>query len=426
MAKHSARRPVAGGSWTGDEFRLGSSGVGERRRTAAVLRSLVSGDDAVVDAVARVEDPERFVELLSWHRVLGALHDRLGRAEGVDPGLRLALARGDLETRAAHARVLDALELVAARLDGAGVPWLSVKGPVLAHGVYPSPSLRRAGDLDVLVEPGRLRQAMAVLEEGTGALELDRNWRFSHRVVAGEVHLELPSGMIVDLHWHLLFLAGERDLFRFPTAEVMDRRQVLRVGEIDVPTLEASDTVIHLAYHASKEGADRLGWLVDITRVVEAWPVDWDAVVRRSRAWRLELPVAVALHRAAAAAGADVPREVLRALAPAAWLAGLDAVDRLLPITASARGRDRSPWSRTLDVVPAIVGHASAATPGAWRAARWAGDRFVRDAVEAVAARVRGPRPNPGVVADALATEAGGADDREAFLARVERLTGWE
>jgi hypothetical protein len=30
------------------------------------------------------------------------------------------------------------------------------------------------------------------------------------------------------------------------------------------------------------------------------------------------------------------------------------------------------------------------------------------------------------VVAAALATEAGGADDREAFLARVERLTGWE
>jgi hypothetical protein len=120
------------------------------------------------------------------------------------------------------------------------------------------------------------------------------------------------------------------------------------------------------------------------------------------------------------AAGADVPLEVLRALAPAGWIRATALIDRALPITGSARGQDARPWFRTLDVVPAVIGHASVATPGAWRAGRWATARFGRDVVDAGLAAIRGPRSRAAERSDALTYEAGGTEAREAFLSRVE------
>jgi hypothetical protein len=57
-----------------------------------------------------------------------------------------------------------ALTEVAPTLDLAGIPWFTAKGPAVAHGSYPDPSMRPYSDLDLYVpEPDR-DQAVAALE----------------------------------------------------------------------------------------------------------------------------------------------------------------------------------------------------------------------------------------------------------------------
>jgi hypothetical protein len=61
-------------------------------------------------------------------------------------------------------------------------------------------------------------------------------------------------------------------------------------------------------------GGHQLGWLVDVERSVRNLHPDWGALVRRSQAWRTNLPVAVTLNRAREVLGAPVPPEVVAEL----------------------------------------------------------------------------------------------------------------
>ena len=63
-------------------------------------------------------------------------------------------------------------------------------------------------------------------------------------------------------------------------------------------TFDAVDTTLHVALHACFAGADRLGWLVDLDRVVRAMTPDCDELVRRAETWSAGLPVGLAALRA--------------------------------------------------------------------------------------------------------------------------------
>ncbi len=56
--------------------------------------------------------------------------------------------------------------------------------------------------------------------------------------------------------------------FVFPTEELLERRRRIAFGDVSFATLDPSDTLLHLCFHAADGGGDRLGWLADIHRAV--------------------------------------------------------------------------------------------------------------------------------------------------------------
>jgi hypothetical protein len=275
-------------------------------------------------------DLQRVRELARVHRVSGFVADFLARA-GVG-GTATDDVRADAsQVLVAHLRAL--ADLAAARdvLDTLGVPWAVIKGPVLAEHVYAAPTLRGYTDVDVVVPLGELRPAIGALE-AAGARVLEKDWSVAAREVAGELNLAMPFGTALDLHWDVLYHGEVRDWFRVPTEELLARRRrVVLGGDIDVPTFDASDTMLHLGLHAARSGAQRLIWLADIDNAIRRDPPDWDVVVDRARRWRIALPVGTALARAARVLSAPVPRPVARALVPLPWRAVTAFADRVAP-----------------------------------------------------------------------------------------------
>ncbi len=120
---------------------------------------------------------------------------------------------------------------------------------------------------------------------------------------------------MVDLHWHLVYLRSARERWAIPTEDLLERRQPVRLKNVDAWSLDPHDFLAHLALHASFGAAQQLRRLLDIERTVANWAPDWERLVQRCRAWRVGLPVSVMLNRARRTLGAAVPAEVVEELA---------------------------------------------------------------------------------------------------------------
>jgi Uncharacterised nucleotidyltransferase len=365
---------------------------------AALLACLDDRPPEAVRAVLTRFDDDELAQLglhAAHHRVVPYLAVAV-RASGIQvTGEALSsLLRTHATRTASHLLVLADLEMVAETLSSADVPFLVVKGPVLAERYYPTPDLRTYNDLDVVVPPSAFERATEALL-AAGSELLDRNWTLVRSETRGQLHAKLPLGSLIDVHWHLLNRRVVRADFGIATAELFERRRVVPVGTRPLPTLETTDTLLHLCLHASLSGGDRLIWLKDIERVISLEPPAWDEVVSRARSWGAARSVAISLARSRRTLGTPVPDEVLGSLTGSKLAQRLGAaLDGWFPSEASV-GK----------ITPAVV---------------WA--QFARDSlpltVRAMFSRTR--RPIRGRSApDAILRPSGTAADRREFLRSV-------
>jgi hypothetical protein len=249
--------------------------------------------------------------------------------------LEPAMARSRLVRTQAHAD----LSIAAAALDGTSIPWLTFKGPVLDEAIHQPPGLRAYGDLDLLVPARSFEGAVDALERA-GAVVLDRNWTLFRRCPPEEIHLQLPYGSVVDLHWHFLGTISDRRRFGIDVAGMLHRRRWVQIAGLQVPTMDVADTLIHVALHAASHGGNRLLWLKDIEQCVVHDAPDWDLVTLRCQEWDVGLAVSTMLARTGHILDLAVPDWVLRALGfRPPWSALARSLDRLTPTHRSYGGR---------------------------------------------------------------------------------------
>jgi len=269
------------------------------------------------------------------------------------------------------------------------VPWLTVKGPVLAGHYYERADLRRYVDLDLLVSPrdvsgarGALSAVGAVIEE---ADDKPGPWCPGADAPA-ELTLCGSGGVPVDLHWHLVAAAADRRRIHLPTASLLERRRTVDVGGTCVPSLDAVDTLVHVALHAGLSGGARLVWLVDIDRVVSKEPLDWAVLVDRTHDAGVGPLVGLMLHRARWQLETPVPDDVLARLGPGvSWLLAQRAIERWTPVgvartdASALRLLTRATRRGSLASWAALAAHAmrwaGSATGGTRRARQAGGDR---------------------------------------------------
>lgn len=261
----------------------------------------------------------------AFHGIASYVHAALTRAHGVPPRDRTAVKALRDGNAMTHLRTMADLSYLRQTLDAAAVPWLVVKGPVLAahHG---GAGWRSYTDVDVLVPGDALPDALGALET-SGSQVQDRNWTLIRDAMKGEVHLRLPTGTPLDLHWHLLNDRRSRAAFPIPIRALFDRSRHVEVDGVPLPTLGLADTVVYVALHTMLSGAHRLIWLKDLERLMATEHLPTDEIVEVARRWRAELVLASALQRVdLAIPGATTRRRLPRvSQSTRAWagLAGL-------------------------------------------------------------------------------------------------------
>ena len=332
--------------------------------------------------------------LADYHGVAGLAYERLRKVEAATPFIT---DLHDRYTRAVqgHMRIMWELAHLQPVLDATGARWAVIKGPVAVEVLYGSPGERAYLDLDVLVEPAAFRDVLTALQD-SGSELLDRNWTLLRRDLLGEVHLRLPGGTPLDLHWNLINM--NRGRMWIDTPELLERSTSTNLGGVTVRTLDPVDFLTHLAVHAALSGGDRLMWLKDVERAAVVLDPSWESVVERARRWRVGAAVGLILARTRDVLGAPIPADV-----PARLLTARSA--RLVRLTERA-----SPWEQSVGRLTAASHVVSRAiSHGPIRAVLW----FVRRALSRLDPR------EPA--ASSVFTSSGDARDREAYLEAVVR-----
>jgi hypothetical protein len=165
-----------------------------------------------------------------------------------------------------------------------------------------------------MVPSRQLRAAVCALEGAGGDMAMN-DWPSLVKDAKGEMTMTIRGLPLIDLHWHLVSKGRARQRYALPSDELIERRHKVSLGQVEAWALEPTDFAAHIALHATFSGTHRLRWLVDIERTLVNQPPDWDELVRRCQAWRVGLPVSVALNRARETVGARVPKEVITDLA---------------------------------------------------------------------------------------------------------------
>lgn len=299
----------------------------------------VAASPAQLAELALRVDGALLMPAVRHHGIAGCVFVAVGRADVLAPDAARGLEQAYLAARARHLLMLEGLRWAADAFDGAGVPWATFKGPALSEVVYRRPDLRSYSDLDVVVSPAALDEAVRALEADGGRL-LDANWRMLVETLPGELHVAMPAGGVLDLHWNVVCERDARRRVNLPTADLLARSRRTSVGGVHAPVLHPVDTLVHLAVHASLAGADRLVWLKDVEQCLIRWAPDWSEVVDLARLTGASVATGLVLGRARSVLGVPVPDSVLRDLIPSAgWRRVLAAADAVWPVPRlAARG----------------------------------------------------------------------------------------
>lgn len=272
----------------------------------------------LVELLAEGPDWAWLLDLAEFHGLIPLLARHLG--EPVPRAVRVDLwAREEANRRRNRAMAAELLRLLAL-LEAAGVPAIPFKGPALAVAVYGDLGLRQFDDLDLLLRPGHVEPALAVLEGQGYALDLPLPTAARAALLQSMAgyHLELShpgTGQKVELHW--------KTDAEFPVEALDDPAWWAGLPTVDldgspVRGLAAPDLLLILCLHGSKHHWGSLGWLVDVAELLRQQPaLDWDGIVVRARrlgAWRR---FALGLHLAADLLDAPLPAAVADAAAQA-------------------------------------------------------------------------------------------------------------
>ncbi len=338
------------------------------RATAGAGRANAGGD---LDALVSAAPINQLPEAAALHRVSGSVLRALDGTASVPRAVQSQLATMRDQSSLRHLLVIGALSELGRAFDGGGLSWVVMKGPVVAGLLYPDVGDRTYNDLDLLLDRRDFPQAMRILED-LGYRHTIHNWALAEEMLAGQVGMTSRQ-VNIDLHWHLHYSRDDRRPFALDPRAMIDRARRVVVSGLVVPTLDPTDTLVTLAFHAARSDGHRLVWLKDVERSVAVDAPDFDELVRRCRAYRCAPPVGLILSRARWLLDAEIPQEIIDVTAPAA----LRAADRVItgavhPVQLNERPTITRAFTRS---VRSSAAASLAATPV--RAARWARRRIV-------------------------------------------------
>jgi hypothetical protein len=258
------------------------------------------------------------VELAIKHGVGPLVWEALSRSPevAVPPPARDSLVAQVMRSSATRLlcekTLADAVRILRAR----GIEVIVLKGPTVAHSVYPRPELRLYHDLDLLCRVSDYHELRRVLVESGYTSAGTHESRGTHEELArkpsaSESHSVRaffdPSG---DAKLEIHFDAMQLGLVDRHAEDFWRQSRTRVIGGVEIRELAPEHQFLHLALHAHRHCYSRLSWLVELDVLVRRGldSMDWDRVVEVARGEGIGTALRHALLTLRAVLGTPMPR----------------------------------------------------------------------------------------------------------------------
>jgi hypothetical protein len=227
-------------------------------------------DEAVRACAAAAIDWDGFGKLVARHRVGGLVHDGLKQA-GVAPPPELAGELAGEASDIARRNLAFAAECMALEtmLEEAGADHLFIKGATLNILAYGTLALKKACDIDLLVDAAAYGEAVGLVERRGYRCEIPGPDPAREEILAwAKRHkhtLWTRAGITLELHASLV---DNPPLL--PGLSVRSPRQSVEVAPgMALPTLAKDELFAYLCAHGATHGWSRLKWLADLAALLK-------------------------------------------------------------------------------------------------------------------------------------------------------------
>jgi len=297
---------------------------------------------------------EEFAALAAQHAVAGWLYERLrclDLLEGLPAGARTRLREGHRFTAGRNLALLSAAAPVLRALEQERIPFAVIGGLAQAVRDYGSLALRRMADVDILVPPERMQRVAELCREAGYEPKEGHSTEYWERHHGARPFFRPFEGLgALGLDVQSRLTPAPPYPFQLDETALLARTELLEHQGLGppIPCLSAEDELVHLSHHQFHHEFEGLRCVCDTAVLLSAHPeLDWDLVVARAEAARLQLVLYAALLLARRALRVEVPEEVWDRLRPSAgrrWVLSrvLTAQQCLTLVTEEVRRTGRS------------------------------------------------------------------------------------
>lgn len=278
-----------------------------RNHEFELLRACCLADAVwVAQALSHDLQWDQVFKLAGHHRVVPALYMGLQGRPEVPASIQLALRSRYMTHCQRVMRFSAELAEILRHFDSRSIPVIAQKGPGLAHFLYGDTAMREFGDLDLLVRPVDVPQAVTALRE----LGYDQNLQLSLRQENAYLRTGYeyvfgrgPERNLIELQWNLLprFYSVDIDI-----DGLFARSREIQFDGMCARVLSLEDQMLFLCVHAAKHQWAQLGMIRDIASLARLG-VDWNRVFDDARRSGISRIVLVSLLLANQVLGANLP-----------------------------------------------------------------------------------------------------------------------
>ncbi len=287
----------------------------EFRLLIEAVRTQIHGDDpdSLTPLLEAGLDWELVCVMADWHRLDPLLFRMLERTRpDLVPKPILDRLSGALASTTHYNLMLtSALTQLASLLGKHQIPFLPLKGILLAQQTLGDLSLRRSSELDLLVQPRDARRTLDLLCRELGYVP-DIAYSPPQLKILFQTEKEIKlycGGVLLELHWRYAQISETYPSDPALFEEACDYQEL---GGTRFPVLPLPDQFCYLCFHGTRHLWVRLFWLADLAFLVTRYPdLDWNAVLARARALGQEHALALGLNLSAALFDLSLPEPVL-------------------------------------------------------------------------------------------------------------------
>lgn len=264
--------------------------------------TLHDGDNGQIRPLPTSEfDWDRVLELANAHGVVPLLNRTLQSQDDsrIPENVLSRLSSYTQSITLENVRLAGELHTIANAFENEGIRWLPFKGLILAEASYGDLTRRSFKDIDLLIHPEDLSQAVDILE-ASGFERENSLPRLDDSLVRGG---PITGSLVAEYTLHRSNIevevrcsVGEPDLPFTPDFETLwSRRTTVEVANNKVPALSPEDRLLVLAYHGTKHNWHRLKWICDFAAAATASNIDWSMLTRQAKTHGIERKVLIGI-----------------------------------------------------------------------------------------------------------------------------------